>query len=356
MLHTWAWVAWLIVSIIIFSSTRNPFYLLITIISIAVVIKSELKYQSKDKSHTPRRLPFNYFSFAIILITLSALFNALMSHFGEHIIFTIPYWIPLINGPVTWEALTYGAINGLVIFGILIAFTQINLALPVRMLIRLIPHAFYPIAVTTSIALTYVPSTVQNFNKIREAQAIRGFQVKKLRDWVPLIIPLLVGGLEQAFSLSEAMVARGFASEEHADNSVLTRSFILVGLVSLTVGVGFGLIANKKLLGFILLLIGLLILTFVIFFKSKQVPHTTYIKEYWHIRNWIVIIGISFPLIIFLFPILGIDKSSIVYNPYPSLSIPGFNIIIGTSLLGFLIPAIINFQSILQDSKTTNHD
>src|SRR4030043_1151670 len=92
------------------------------------------------------------------------------------------------------------------------SFTVLNLALPVRDLISLIPRAFFPVAVVTSIAVTYLPTTMRQFQQIREAQAGRGHQMRKLRDWLPLLMPLLVGGLEHAMQLAEAMTARGFAS------------------------------------------------------------------------------------------------------------------------------------------------
>src|SRR4030065_1354430 len=94
----------------------------------------------------------------------------------------------------------------------LLSFMLLNLALPVRDLLRLIRRAFFPVAVVTSIAVTYLPTTLRQFQQIREAQAVRGHQVRSLRDWLPLLMPLLVGGLEHAMQLAEAMTARGFAS------------------------------------------------------------------------------------------------------------------------------------------------
>ena len=47
-------------------------------------------------------------------------------------------------------------------------------------------------------AITYVPETARHFQRIREAQAIRGHRLRGLRDWRPIVIPLLVGGLERA--------------------------------------------------------------------------------------------------------------------------------------------------------------
>ena len=147
---------------------------------------------------------------------LSTAFNTLTSHYGETVLFTIPGNLPLLSGPVTLEAMVYGATNGLVLTGMLASFMVLNLALTVRELISLIPQAFFPMAVVTSIAVTYLPTTLRQFRQIREAQAIRGHQMRTLRDWLPLWMPLLVGGLEHAMQLAEAMTARGFASASPA--------------------------------------------------------------------------------------------------------------------------------------------
>ena len=34
--------------------------------------------------------------------------------------------------------------------------------------------------------------------RIREAQAVRGHRVQGIRDWLPIVVPLLVSGLERA--------------------------------------------------------------------------------------------------------------------------------------------------------------
>src|SRR4030043_448637 len=115
------------------------------------------------------------------------------------------------------------------------SFTVLNLALPVRDLISLIPRAFFPVAVVTSIAVTYLPTTLRQLRQIREAQAVRGHQVRSLRDWLPLLMPLLVGGLEHAMQMAEAMTARGFASPRSVvgGRQFHPRLFMLVGMILL---------------------------------------------------------------------------------------------------------------------------
>ena len=139
---------------------------------------------------------------------------------------------------MTLEALVYGATNGLILTGMLASFTVLNLALPIRDLISLIPRAFFPVAVVTSIAVTYLPTTLRQIQQIREAQEVRGHQMRSLRDWLPLLMPLLVGGLEHAMQLAEAMTARGFASSKPAANrqSIYPRLLMLIGVVLLAAG------------------------------------------------------------------------------------------------------------------------
>jgi energy-coupling factor transport system permease protein len=101
---------------------------------------------------------------------------------------------------VTLEALVYGAINGLVLSGFFAGFLVVNLALPARALLRLVPRAFYPLAMIMTISVTYIPATRRQFVQIREAQAVRGYRPTGLRSWLPLLMPLLVGGLERTFA------------------------------------------------------------------------------------------------------------------------------------------------------------
>ena len=85
------------------------------------------------------------------------------------------------------------------------------------------PRAFYDLGVVVLIALTYVPQTMQQWQRIREAQAIRGHRWRGVRDWQPLVIPLFIGGLERAMALAEAMVARGYgATARRQQNSRLS--------------------------------------------------------------------------------------------------------------------------------------
>ena len=166
LLHPLAWVMWLLATVAALLSTRNPLYLAVILASIALTLRA-----SRSSAFAPP-LPISVWRFGLVVITISALFNGLMSHFGQTVLVTLPSWLPIIGGAVTLEGVLYGVINGLVLTGMFAAFLALYQATPIQGLIRLIHRAFYPAGVVVSVAVAYVPTTLTQFQQIREAQMI----------------------------------------------------------------------------------------------------------------------------------------------------------------------------------------
>ena len=333
MKQPWAWVAWLAAVLVLLSITRNPLYLVIILCCILFVGLS-LRGSGSD---LPR--PFSLWKFALWIVTFTTVFNALTSHYGRTVLFTIPGNLPLLSGNVTLEAIVYGATNGLILIGMLASFMVLNQALPIRDLISLIPRPFFPVAVVTSIAVTYLPTTLRQFQQIREAQAIRGHQMRTLKDWLPLLMPLLVGGLEHAMQLAEAMTARGFASANSAvgGRQVLSRVFLLFGVVLLAMGWLSNLSGNMAN-GWIIIAVGAVLIIIGLWQQGKQSHRTTYHRRRWGWQDLLTLIIALCILAIFLLPIPGLNRVSLYYDPYPKLSMPSFSPILGLAMLGLLTP------------------
>ena len=58
----------------------------------------------------------------------------------------------------------------------------------------------------------------------------------------------------------------------------------------------------------------------------------------------------------FVLPLPGLDRSSLFFYPYPSLTPPGFSLWIGMSTWGLLPPALAMVGQALRQSCITSHD
>ena len=361
-MHPWAWSAWLAAALAALSLTRNPLYLTLILLCVAFVA---LACQEPSGAARPagQWRPLSPFKFALFVIGLAALFNALTSHFGDTRLFTIPGRLPLISGAVTLEGLAYGAINGLALAGMIASFAVLSQVLPVQALVRMIPRAYHPVAVVVSIAVTYVPTTLRQFQQVREAQAVRGHRLRGLRDWLPLLVPLLVGGLEHALQLAEAMTARGFAnqpSEPPSQHQVRSRKIcphlvcphpvyprlaLLLGPLLLAGGWLLQLAGGGSLAGGVIMALGALLVLGGLWAMGQGVPRTNYRRWRWGGRDTLVLLGALLALAAFVLPGLAGWPDTLWYNPYPALALPPFDPWLGLATLGLLAPALASFAS-----------
>jgi energy-coupling factor transport system permease protein len=335
-LHTGAWLVWLLAAGVMLTVTRNPIYIGLVLLWVGIVLKGVAgEGQGMGASIlSPLR-------FGIVVVPIAALFNALFVHAGETVLFRIPGAIPVVGGPVTLEALAYGALNGLVLTGLFAAFAVFNRVTPVRSLIQLAPRAYYPVAVTVAIAVTFVPVTLRQAMQIREAQAVRGHRLKGVRSWAPIFLPLLSSGMERALQLAEAMVARGFAAggAEDARAGLRTQALLVTG----TLLFGGGLVVRllgQPLAGLALLLVGMALLVGTIWLAGRAHPHTVYRATSWQMADWAVAGAAAVAALLFLLPVPGIDRTSLAWYPYPAFTMPGFSLVLVAATWGLLGPAV----------------
>ena len=311
-----AWIIWLVTTTGIILSNRNPFYLTVLLIGL-LTLGSKLARKKHQKSWV-----LNNIRFLGTMIFLSALINALFTHRGDSLFFNLPESWLLIGGRITFESLIYGVINGLVIGSLYIAFNIFNLALNVKQITALIPKIFHPIAITISIALTFFPSVQQRARDIKEAQLIRGNQMKRIVDWLPLLGPLLITSLENAFSLSESMTARGYHSRTKSPSGLGVTFPIIIATFFIFSGWILRLYDYPSGISIGLYLISALTIVVTIFLGNRKIKITHYHKEDWRMTDIIlsaVLVGISF--IWFLLQTTG-SLPSVSYSPYPALSLP----------------------------------
>ena len=321
-----AWLIWLLATAAAIMLIRNPLYLIILLLAVQVV--------AAMCGGAGTTVGFSLWRIGLTILLFSTLFNFLFVHVGATVLWRWPLSWPYIGGAMTVEAAVFGAINGLVLLTLLATFLAFNSIVPVGDLVRLMPAAFRDLGVVLLIALTYVPETIQHWQRIREAQAIRGHQVKGIRDFRPIFIPLLIGGLERAMALAEAMVARGYGATVVPERPLGMRLGLLAGLLLglsgwlLSFWIGWW--------GRLLLALGLALLAGLVWHMGRGVKRTQYQPWHWSWRETTVAATAVLPLLL-----LWQGGETAAYTPYFSLSLPPFDPLLGLLLLAFITPIFV---------------
>lgn len=208
---TVAWLAWAAMVMAFALAITNPFYLAIVLLGVLLVAVLAPKSATGVVGLRVMAL------FGASLLLFSGLVAIVNGSYGDHVLFAVPSvrvpaWLGglRLGGPVAAEQLVNAAVRGLAILSLSFAFATVNAVVTPQRLLRASPAALFHAALVATIGLNLLPATVEDFRRIREAQALRGGGAG-LRQLPELVVPVVLGGLERAMRLAEAMEARGFA-------------------------------------------------------------------------------------------------------------------------------------------------
>lgn len=321
--RAWGW--WLLTLSLVIVWVRNPLYLALLLLTAHLLV-------SRRRATDMPSLPL--WRLGAVMLFFSAAFNLAFVHQGANIIGRLPAHWPLIGGPWTWEAAIAGLINGLTLWTLLVAFAAFNQAVDPDEVVRFGPRALRDLGIVLLIALTYVPQTWQQWQRIREAQAIRGHTLRGWRDWRPLVLPLLVGGLERALALAESMAARGYGYTSGANAVTGLRLALFSGLLLTLVGWAAALWWGGP--GWLILALGLAVLMGAAWLAGRQVTVSRFRPPTRSRRGvWLVVLT-TIPLLL-----TALDRAAFAYSPYPDLTWPSFQPGLALALLLFAVPLIL---------------
>jgi energy-coupling factor transport system permease protein len=134
-------------------------------------------------------------------------------------------------GPLRWTAggVLSGAVFALRVNGM--AFVVAGLlfttepTLLVRGLVRLgLPYEW---GLTVSLAIRYLPTTYGLYQSIYEAQQARGWDptqgsfLRRVRNYVPMLVAVMIAALRMADNLGMALAARGFGAQRGVQRTTL---------------------------------------------------------------------------------------------------------------------------------------
>ena len=108
-------------------------------------------------------------------------------------------------------------------------------------------HAPYTIAFTFTTAVRLVPTMAIDAQTVVDAQRSRGLELdkgnfmKRIRNYVPILIPLIISAIRRSVELAEALEARGFgATEKRTSIATLKMRSADFAVIALTV-IGLGI-------------------------------------------------------------------------------------------------------------------
>jgi energy-coupling factor transport system permease protein len=319
--HPVAWMLWIACASVAALLTRNPWYLGL-IGAGALCVRWRL---------TRERPGWGTLAFLGSLLIFPALLNLLFSRAGD----TVLLWLPIrwIGGPYTLEALLFGLSAGVQIASLLTVMSVFNAAVTAPDLLRRMPPGLYPVGVSASIGLTFAPRARRAFEAVREAQQIRGHQMRGWRDLPGLVTPLVVLGLESALGLAEGMVARGWG---RGGPSGWKRLLVAAGWLGLGAGLGLWAVAPRwSALAFVLALASAAALWAGL---GRKDGRNRYRPETWH-RGDSLVAGLSLGVLAVFVFLAVMMPEMLTYYPYPRATWPGLHPALAATIALLTAPA-----------------
>jgi energy-coupling factor transport system permease protein len=323
-----AWLVWFIAAGAIPLTSRNPLYVALVLLAVIVV---HMTAPTRGDRAKPWRL-FAYVGSSVAVLSIA--FNVLTVHAGDSPFAELPEWLPIIGGPLTYNALVYGIASALAISGLLFAAATFNSAVSHIELIRRLPMRFQRLGVSAAIAMNFVPQTIRAGQDIYDAQRARGRNMRNVGDARAFLVPLLGNGLERAVQMSEALETRGYGrSDPSADHSGSKpwRAWLSVSLVVATLP----LVATGRLFETLILAV-LAVAASGIFSLSgpRQVS-----SQGWNTPSALVVTTSLAALALIGFGMA--TTTTLEYSPFPRLEWPQFDPLVGVAICLLLSPTLV---------------
>jgi energy-coupling factor transport system permease protein len=223
---------WTVAGVTIALSTGNPIYrLLVLLCALNVLIAL-------------RRPGASVRGLLVALVIAAAIAIAtttLVSHTGDHAFLELPSGIPVIGGALTMEAALFGLSTGVGIAAAVLAAAPLSLVLEPHALVDALPAALARTGAAIGTALNLIPGIARSATEIRDAQRMRGWRSRRVREWPDLAVPVVLTALEGSITLAEAMEARGYGSgrRTHYTEDAWHRGDVVVAVLALAAATGF---------------------------------------------------------------------------------------------------------------------
>jgi energy-coupling factor transport system permease protein len=296
------WLLWAGAALTLISSTRNPWYLGIAVLSVLTVHLSVASWSAVRQSLV----------IGSGLSVVGVLFNVLTAHVGDRVMLQLPASWPIVGGPLTLNALVYGLCTALALTTTILVGATVYAALDGFEILRLIPPGFSSVAVALALAGTIFPAAIRAFHDIREAQAIRGIPITRSVRLTWLLSSMLHRGFTYALALAETLECRGYGRTRPSWKEYSALGCLLCGTLGLILGL---LSTHRTVTGIAigLVLLGLGLFSTLIWSRILQLPWNRPYRL--SLATTILSLGI-------LWGTLLLQPQTLQYSTYPTLTLP----------------------------------
>lgn len=205
----WIWAGCLAIGV---AMTSSPLLALLVVGVVAIIVKLKASATAWKKSfYWALRLGLWILGIRIVIGLLIGVPVPGRTLFSLPIV-PLPSWMAGIRlgGAVTLERLSATAHEGFMIASIIALLgAAASLSSPHRLL-RCLPIMIYEFGVAVVIATTVVPQLVVSTTRIRQAQHLRGQNLRGVHLWRAVALPLLEDALSRSLDLAAAMDSRGY--------------------------------------------------------------------------------------------------------------------------------------------------
>jgi energy-coupling factor transport system permease protein len=224
---------------------------------------------------------------------------------------------------------------------VLAVFTAFSAGADYYAILRSLPAFLHQVGLVTSIAITFVPQTVTRFTEIRDATALRGHKIRRVRDLLPVIIPLLSGGMERSMNLAEAMEARGFSRYSGSTSKMpplMVQSALAIATGLIFIGGALQTFGSTiQSLGWFTIVFGASLLGLTVRAVGLGSKRTRLRKPLWRERDTILA-SLCLGFVAFYLSYRVVAPSALIYYPFPSVYAPPFDPALCVAILSMTVP------------------
>lgn len=335
--HAVTWLTWALAAMVILQVAPSPLYVTLVLAISALVA---------DAHRVTSTSAFRLLVLAgVVMALVRVVLTALTTHAVGHALVTLPEaTLPRLLGGFTVGGSVEGAVvlqslaEGYAIVALLGVFGAFNSVVSHHELLGSAPRAFHEAGLVVTIAAAFVPSTVESWQDVREAdQARTGGIVHRRGRLARTVVPVLEAGMERSLRLADSMDSRGFARHPPGPADSASAWGALLALLAL-VGAFVALVGRRSGLAAVLAVGGAVLLVASVTLASRASPRRRYRPRRLHAGD-LLVMSASAAAVALVAVAVMLDELTLTWSAVPLRS-PGLAPLPTLGILALAVPVL----------------